>query len=287
MGLPHILVRFYTNPDGHAARRTTVRVLGPAGALLPVPRHLRGARAGADAAAVHDRPDRRRRADACLRPPGPARPGRCSRAITVRGRVRRVPVDLVRAAGLAGRHVHPRRLAAPAPHGALRAWRCGGCISAWPRWAAMVIPSLRRAGRARGRHLDPRRLGVRAGGEHVLPDVPARHLVDAADSARRRRRHVRRNADRDIGDLRRARSGRADQRRHGAAATAGDRLGPRCLPDDDRRLAPRPAPRVRTSNRRCSRCTRPRDSACGWRTRMWRAPSPDRPELDVLPTSAS
>ena len=27
MGLPHILVRFYTNPDGPAARRTTV-VLG-------------------------------------------------------------------------------------------------------------------------------------------------------------------------------------------------------------------------------------------------------------------
>jgi cation/acetate symporter len=28
MGLPHILVRFYTSPDGHAARHTTVRVLG-------------------------------------------------------------------------------------------------------------------------------------------------------------------------------------------------------------------------------------------------------------------
>ncbi len=28
MGLPHILVRFYTNPDGHHARHTTVRVLG-------------------------------------------------------------------------------------------------------------------------------------------------------------------------------------------------------------------------------------------------------------------
>ncbi|MGH2844222.1 MAG: sodium:solute symporter family transporter, partial [Solirubrobacteraceae bacterium] len=28
MGLPHVLVRFYTNPDGHAARHTTVRVLG-------------------------------------------------------------------------------------------------------------------------------------------------------------------------------------------------------------------------------------------------------------------
>jgi cation/acetate symporter len=28
MGLPHVLVRFYTNPDGPAARRTAVRVLG-------------------------------------------------------------------------------------------------------------------------------------------------------------------------------------------------------------------------------------------------------------------
>src|SRR6185312_3653376 len=27
MGLPHVLVRFYTNPDGRAARRTTVVVL--------------------------------------------------------------------------------------------------------------------------------------------------------------------------------------------------------------------------------------------------------------------
>jgi cation/acetate symporter len=38
MGLPHILVRFYTNPDGPAARRTTVRVLGLLGLfyLFPV-----------------------------------------------------------------------------------------------------------------------------------------------------------------------------------------------------------------------------------------------------------
>lgn len=28
MGLPHVVVRFYTNPDGHAARRTTLIVLG-------------------------------------------------------------------------------------------------------------------------------------------------------------------------------------------------------------------------------------------------------------------
>jgi cation/acetate symporter len=37
MGLPHILVRFYTNPDGHAARRTTVRVLGLLGLFYLFP----------------------------------------------------------------------------------------------------------------------------------------------------------------------------------------------------------------------------------------------------------
>ena len=38
MGLPHVLVRFYTNPDGRAARRTTVLVLALLGVfyLLPV-----------------------------------------------------------------------------------------------------------------------------------------------------------------------------------------------------------------------------------------------------------
>jgi Na+(H+)/acetate symporter ActP len=37
MGLPHILVRFYTNPDGPAARRTTVRVLGMLGLFYLFP----------------------------------------------------------------------------------------------------------------------------------------------------------------------------------------------------------------------------------------------------------
>ena len=38
MGLPHVLVRFYTNPDGRAARRTTLMVLAMLGGfyLLPV-----------------------------------------------------------------------------------------------------------------------------------------------------------------------------------------------------------------------------------------------------------
>ncbi|WP_109471369.1 cation acetate symporter [Ornithinimicrobium cavernae] len=37
MGLPHVLVRFYTNPDGRAARRTTVAVLGLLGVFYLLP----------------------------------------------------------------------------------------------------------------------------------------------------------------------------------------------------------------------------------------------------------
>ncbi|WP_461024103.1 sodium/solute symporter [Thalassiella azotivora] len=37
MGLPHVLVRFYTNPDGRAARRTTAVVIGLLGAFYVFP----------------------------------------------------------------------------------------------------------------------------------------------------------------------------------------------------------------------------------------------------------
>ena len=37
MGLPHVVVRFYTNPDGHAARRTTLLVLGLLGGFYLLP----------------------------------------------------------------------------------------------------------------------------------------------------------------------------------------------------------------------------------------------------------
>ena len=46
MGLPHVLVRFYTNPDGRAARRTTLVGARPARRLLPVPAPVRRARPG-------------------------------------------------------------------------------------------------------------------------------------------------------------------------------------------------------------------------------------------------
>ena len=37
MGLPHVLVRYYTNPDGVAARRTTVTVVALLGVFYLVP----------------------------------------------------------------------------------------------------------------------------------------------------------------------------------------------------------------------------------------------------------
>ena len=37
MGLPHVVVRFYTNPDGRAARRTTLVVLGLLGVFYLLP----------------------------------------------------------------------------------------------------------------------------------------------------------------------------------------------------------------------------------------------------------
>ena len=37
MGLPHVVVRFYTNPDGRAARRTTLVVLALLGAFYLLP----------------------------------------------------------------------------------------------------------------------------------------------------------------------------------------------------------------------------------------------------------
>ena len=50
MGLPHVVVRFYTNPDGRAARRTTLAVLGAA-------RHLLRAAAGVRRPRPHLRAD--------------------------------------------------------------------------------------------------------------------------------------------------------------------------------------------------------------------------------------
>ena len=68
MGLPHVLVRFYTNPDGRAARRTTVAVLAMIGGFYIVAVLRRGARPALHAGAARQRRDRRRGAAGALAP---------------------------------------------------------------------------------------------------------------------------------------------------------------------------------------------------------------------------
>jgi hypothetical protein len=102
MGLPHILVRFYTNPDGSAARRTTVRVLGLLGAfyLFPGVYGLLG-RAFTPSSTRPATPT----PSSCACPPRPGRAGRRrAGGDRGRGRVRRVHVDRVGPARVDRRH---------------------------------------------------------------------------------------------------------------------------------------------------------------------------------------
>jgi cation/acetate symporter len=62
LGLPHVLVRFYTNPDGQSARRTTLIVLGLLVRVLPV---SHGVRAGRAACSPRTWPGRGRRMPWC------------------------------------------------------------------------------------------------------------------------------------------------------------------------------------------------------------------------------
>ena len=109
MGLPHILVRFYTNPDGPAARRTTVRVLGLLGVfyLFPTLYGLMG-RALAPGLYVTGDTDSRR---AALAASGLARhPREPALRLDRRGRLRGLPLHGVGAARLDRGHLVVRRL---------------------------------------------------------------------------------------------------------------------------------------------------------------------------------
>ena len=175
MGLPHVLVRFYTNPDGRAARRTTLHGAGHAGRLLPAARAARRAVAALrPAAAGHGQTDA-----AVLLLPTAALPGWSASALAAlvaAGRVRGVPVDVVGAAALGGRRPVDRPAA-----------RASSATSASPRtsaaWSRSSPPSA------------PRRLdfsltvspGLRARRVDVLPAARARHLVAAASPTAARR----------------------------------------------------------------------------------------------------
>ena len=98
IGLPHILVRFYTNPDGEAARRTTLIVVLLLSTLLPLPHRLgRAGQAARTGALPVQRPGQHRPRPAFA---AHARPARRTAGGAGRGRrFRRLPVHLVRPAG--------------------------------------------------------------------------------------------------------------------------------------------------------------------------------------------
>ena len=173
MGLPHILVRFYTNPDGSAARRTTVRVLGLLGAFYLFP-------PSTACSAARSRPSSTSPAtptpSCCASPPPLARRGGDILAAIV-------------AAGASPPSCRPRpacwSIAGTVSHDVLpgkrrrgaRAVPGGGRRSGWSPRRCWRSPPARSTSPAR-------RLGVRAGGEHVLPAAAARRLVAAADRPR-------------------------------------------------------------------------------------------------------
>ena len=184
MGLPHILVRFYTNPrrpGGAADDRARARA---ARGLLPVPGGLRALGRALVARALRDGRDRLvvlRLPEAALARAGRRAPGRAwSRPGAFAAFMSTASGLLVSLAGTPSfdlwRAAHRPR---PAPGvGADRA-------SAGGR-AAMVLPAALALLARAPRHLRPRGLGLRAGREHVLPAAAAGDLVEAADGARHR-----------------------------------------------------------------------------------------------------
>ncbi len=178
MGLPHVVVRFYTNPDGRTARRTTLVVLALLGLFYLLP-PVYGAlgrlyapdlvAAGATDTVVLELPARM--------------VGGLGGELLVgadRGRrVRGVPVDVVGADHRGRRGDQPGRAGPTLPRRARVPGGGGRRGRRTPRARGLRRGRRRRAGG---------RAGVRGGRLDVLPAAGARHLVAAADRRRRGRR---------------------------------------------------------------------------------------------------
>ena len=266
MGLPHILVRFYTNPDGPAARRTTVRVLGLLGDLLRVPGRLRPARPRAHARAVRDRRDRLGRAARCPRRRGRGSAASCSARSSRPARSRP--------------SCRPRRACWSRSPGRSRydLWRGGRPR----RRAAAALPArrARRHGRAGALALVARGLdiSVLVGWAFALAASTFCPLLllgiwwERLTARGAAAGLVTRRAGRHGGDLHRAGARRRAPDGERAADPAGRDLGAGRVRGDGRRLArrpPRPPDRRRAS---CSPCTRPRASASNRTRRRCRGP---------------
>ena len=182
MGLPHVLVRFYTNPDGRAARTTTLVVLGLLGVFYLFPT-VYGAlgRVYAPAAAA----DRHRPTRWCW-----CCPARCSAACRAQLLAGLVAAGafaaflstssglLVSVSGVLSTDVLGRWSGG---HGSVRDFRRSAMV-------AGVVPLLLALPGRRPRTVHCGRSGVRGGGVDVLPAAGAGDLVAPADRRRRGRR---------------------------------------------------------------------------------------------------
>ncbi len=231
MGLPHVVVRFYTNPDGRSARRTTVGVLAMLSVfyLMPTAYGVLGRIYASDLVASGQ--DRLRRADAAR--PDARRLGR-GRAHRAARRPAPSRPSCPRRRGWWSRSAAcSARTCSAAASTRSQAFRVGGVFAATGT-LALVARHPGPAGRPRGR------ARVRRRRVDLLPAAAARHLVARADRPRRDRGHARRR-------------GALGQRRARGDGGRGSRAdgGVPC-----------------SRSRPCSRCRSPsrRWSGCRWRT---------------------
>jgi hypothetical protein len=244
MGLPHVLVRFYTNPDGRAARRTTLGVLGAARRVLPAAVGCTARSAGCTSPSCCSRAARRGGARAAVA--ALAGDGRqLLQALLVAGAF--AAFLSTSSACSSRRRACSRRTSCAATGPAARP---GGSVpgSSSPQRHRCGGPRPRPAGRHRGR--SPRSVGLAfaVAAVDVLPAAGARHLVARADGRRRGRRAPGRR--RAVGAGGREHGGGAGRRRlgRGAAGPAGGLDGAHRVRRHGGRL---PAdPRVRAGRRR-------------------------------------
>ena len=186
MGLPHVVVRFYTNPDGPAARRTTLVVLGLLGLFYVIP-PVYGAlgRVYADELASSGRSDVLVLELPRLMIDGPM--GDVLSGLVTAGAFAAFLSTSsglsIAVAGVLGQDVFDRAFGRRLR--GVAAFRLGAVV-------AVVVPLARRPGPAQPRRRPGRRPRVRGRRVDVLPAARPRHLVAPAHRRRRGGRAARR-----------------------------------------------------------------------------------------------
>ena len=186
MGLPHVVVRFYTNPDGRAARRTTLVVLVLLGVFYLLP-PIYGAlgRIYAPELATSGRADA-----LVLELPRIMVDGLLGEVLTGMVTAGAFAAFLSTSSGLsiAVAGVLSQDVTARTRLGGVAAFRLAAVV-------AVTVPVRRRTAGAQPRRRPRGRAGLRDGRRDVLPAVAAGHLVAAAHPRRRHRRAGRGRAE--------------------------------------------------------------------------------------------